>query len=381
MVPFVALALAGVLLQSAETAQRASCSGRVVEEGSGAAIAGAQVTLFPAAPNMSRLSFRPATATTDSDGRFEFTGIEPGRYRISAHKLGFAGPNGPGSIPPAFDLTTGGRCDGADIALQRGGAIAGRLLDEVGEPIVDARVMAVRKLSTTASASPVTRQGLLVPAGSSASTNDLGEFRVFGLAPGDYYIQATPRRDFAGSESPRATTLLPTFFPGASEPDAATLVSVAAGQTVSDVVFRMLTAAAFEVTGTVVDESGRPVANALVRLMMDRQSLPMMGEPGHARTDQSGRFQIVNVTSGAYTLLAIAPVVTSRPPAGGTARAWGAGSMSFGTVGGTMAGGITTETRDGTTTEYRDETGTRVSVTVGDSSALDLKVVVSRPAR
>lgn len=177
---------------------------------------------------------------------------------------------------------------------------------------------------------------------------------------------------------------MPTFFPGTLDWQSAQPVAVGAGQTSADIVIRMISQPAFQVSGVVVDERGRPVANALIRLMPDeaRESLFVRGHGMPSRTDASGQFVIGNVTHGRYTLLAIAPVVTARA----TNRPDGAGSgssMSFsGGIGSSRAGGgVTTETIDGVTTEYHDATGTRVPVAIEQANVDGLEVTVRRPPR
>ena len=89
-----------------------------------------------------------------------------------------------------------------------------------------------------------------------------------------------------------------------------------------------------------LDEAGRPVSNAMVRLMVDQSPGPpmsMMGPWNQFRTDTSGKFTMNNVTNGTYTLLAAAPAVISGP-ADGRGGAGVGGFTSFGISGG-VAGG------------------------------------------
>ena len=394
----IALGLAGALLQSPSASTGATISGRIVEEGSGVPVAGAQVVLFPARPGPAALPFRdrPKTATTDPDGRYTFEDVEPGRYRISVQKTGYALHLVPGL--PEIDLTAGERHETAEVRLQRGGVIAGRVLDESGEPVVNARVMAMQKAPVSAGMASG-RGDVLIPAGGGGETNDLGEFRLFSLAPGEYYVHAMPRPHFDGAPVPRGTTMLPTYFPGTSESRAAQAVTVAAGQTSGDVVFRMSSVPAFAVSGTVLDDSGRPVENAVVRLDIAdsaARSPFMMAMWNQARTDAAGRFTIPNVTNGTYTLVAMAPQVISGPAKGrGRATGAAAGGFAWGMTGGSITGGsvtggsndsmgghVLTETNpDGTTVQYRDDAATRVPVTVQDGNVGGLEVVVRPPAR
>src|SRR5205085_1817725 len=73
-----------------------------------------------------------------------------------------------------------------DIALPRGSAVSGRILDEFGEPVADASVSAMRREYASG-------KRRLVQSGRNSLTNDLGQFRLFGLPPGEYYISVTMR--------------------------------------------------------------------------------------------------------------------------------------------------------------------------------------------
>jgi protocatechuate 3,4-dioxygenase beta subunit len=374
----IVLGLAGGLTQAApvSTPQLGAISGQVLEGGTLAPIAGAQVTLLPSGPRPvpEPFSDQLRTAVTDQSGRFRFEGVEPGRYGMGVHKTGFADPIGPGL--PEIDLGPGERRDAGAVMLQKGGVISGRVLDEAGEPLVSAGVMLMRRPKVPPGAT-LTRQDLLVPGGSSAQTNDIGEFRLFGLPPGEYYLQAFVHSEFGGAAAPRARTMFPTYFPDTSDPAAAQPVSVAAGQTASDVVIRMVGAPAFQVSGVVRDEAGTPVAHALVRLDGDDPSggPAMFMTHRQSRTDATGHFAINNVTNGAYTLLAIAPVLISRQDsAAGASMIWGSVSGS-----GVRGGAVMTETRNGTTVQYRDDLATRVPITVNDGNVEGLEVVVWPP--
>jgi hypothetical protein len=272
------------------------------------------------------------------------------------------------------------------VVLQKGAVIAGRVLDETGEPLVDVRVMAMQKAPTPPSA--VAGRERLIPTGAGGQTNDLGEFRLFSLPAGEYYVQAMPH--FGGSSAARATTTLPTYFSGTADVRGAQPIAVGAGQTAGDIEIRMIGAPAFQVSGVVLDEARRPVANAMVRLTIDDPTggpTFMMGLPHHARTDRSGTFSINNVTSGTYTLLAEAPVLISGSPdaTGGVAATGGGGFTSFGVssgwVGGTISAGVITETGNGATIQYRDDTATRVPITINQANVTGLEVIVRSPLR
>jgi len=175
--------------------------------------------------------------------------------------------------------------------------------------------------------------------------------------------------------------MLLTYFPSTTDARAAHAISVGAGQTSDDVAIRMVTVPAFQVSGVVIDEAGRPIANAIVRLVGDEPNRPpaFMGGPGRqARSNSSGRFSIDGATNGTYTLLAIAPVVVAG--SGGTFTSFG--GANGGSVSGWMGGGVATETSsNGTTVEYRDDRATRVPITINQANVSGLEVIVRRPPR
>jgi hypothetical protein len=378
-----------VFLQPATGPTTATVAGRVVEAGTGAPIAGAQVTvmLIPG-DRRSPTAFgdlRPSTATTDRDGHYQIEGLQPGRYQVNAQKTGFARPLD--SFSPPIDIAAGPQL-GIDVTLQRAAVIVGRVLAESGEPLANVRVLAMTRPPKAQGAPPA---HMLRPVGPNAQTNDLGEFRLFNLPPGEYFVHAALWPGDGQAESGR--TLLATFYPDAIHSDAAASLVLAAGQTSDPIDIRMASAPAFRVSGIVVDQEGRPVANAMVKLLPDDPGATpvaiMMAPWKQGRTDQSGRFTITNVTRGSYELLAIAPRLIAGPDPRETAGGAGGRSMTFGsavsgTVSGTApgvrGGGVMTETSNGTTVEFRDDAGTSVALTIDAASIGNLKVAVRLPA-
>ena len=70
--------------------------------------------------------------------------------------------------------------------MPRGSVIAGRVVDEFGEPVADAIGLRCGRRGPTAGAG-------WSDAGRMAQTNDIGQFRIYGLPPGDYYVSAACR--------------------------------------------------------------------------------------------------------------------------------------------------------------------------------------------
>lgn len=205
---------------------------------------------------------------------------------------------------------------------------------------------------------------LLMPSGQS-QTNDLGEFRIFGLWPGEYVIVATAQSKFGGAptQPAAATTTTATYFPGTADVSAAQPVAVQSDETVSDLIIPLVSVPAFKISGVVVDGAGAPVANAMVMLMGGQRGTDLLlslvvGPSLMSQSDAGGRFTFGDVPAGAHTL---------RADAG------------FGAFGFTDAFGIDidgTPRSDPSRPKPAREPGT-IEVTVDNADVSDLRIVVT----
>lgn len=396
MMHFTALVVAVALCQAQTPApaspsvpagvQGTSVSGVVLEQGTRAPIAGAEVRLVPdrgAAPPPNPFEQRPPVTATDASGAFEFRNVAPGRYRVFAQKAGFATTlTLGGSPPPVVDVAD--PVKGLELPLVRGGVITGRVVDAQGEPIGEAMVVALRPnpfkdRTPPPSGAPGPLSGAaaprFVPTGGSVPTNELGEFRIHSLPASEYVIRAQTRNSFhPAASNGAASTTVPTYAPGTADDASAQPIRVAPGETVHIGDIRMVTAAAFQISGVVVDAAGKPAEGVMVRLQPQgpgADPLPFFGPAGQTRTSASGAFTLEPVVNGTYTLLATPPTVIAREavPSG----TFVSGSTSFTPIG---RGGVVTETRNGTTVQFRDELGTSVPVTVSGESVANLTITI-----
>src|SRR3954462_5454829 len=131
---------------------------------------------------------------TDDQGVFDLAELPAGRYTLTVSKSGFVslsyGQRRPLQAGTPLQLTDGQQLKGIAFQLPRGSVIGGRVLDEDGEamPGVSVRVMRYQYLQG---------ERRLTPAGA-GQTDDKGQYRVWGLMPGDYYVNATARGGFGG---------------------------------------------------------------------------------------------------------------------------------------------------------------------------------------
>ncbi len=249
------------------------------------------------------------TAMTDSDGKFTIASLPAGRYSVSFTKAGFAAtqygqkrPNQPGQ---PIDLSDGQKFDNANASLMRGGVIAGRVFDDFGEPIVDARITVMQYRWASG-------RRRLMNMGRTGQSNDRGEYRVWGLGAGDYYVSAiVNERPMFFENTPGATadpnepaSFAPTYYPGTAIVDEAQRVSVAPGQEVSGVDFNLVTTRTVRVSGTALTSEGKPMASAMVMMMSRAMMDGGVSMPLGSQTDSNGNFTIPNVAPGEYVIQA-----------------------------------------------------------------------------
>ena len=135
----------------------------------------------------------PRQLTTDASGRYEAIGLGVGRYRISVTRLGFVpleyGQKQPFQPGRDLELLEGQTLDRIDFALSRGGVITGRITDHNGEPQAGIQMQALRFLwrSSGVRQPEPTSTGLF----DRVVTDDLGQFRIYGLMPGSYIVAAS----------------------------------------------------------------------------------------------------------------------------------------------------------------------------------------------
>jgi hypothetical protein len=127
-------------------------------------------------------------AITTREGKFSFRNVLPGRYSLAASRNGYLrveyGQRGPNGTPAVLEVRAGQSVRDIRLAMLPGAAISGRVYDNKGEPAVNAQMHAwkITYAEGWRKLVPVTSQ----------VTNDLGEYRLFGLPPGQYYVSAQP---------------------------------------------------------------------------------------------------------------------------------------------------------------------------------------------
>ena len=272
--------------------------GQVLAAGSGTPVRRAQVRA------MSMEGRGGGVTNTDAEGRYEIRELPAGRYTITAMKGSFVqaqfGQRRPGDPGTPLDLSDNQHAENVNFVLSRGSVIAGRVVDDGGEPVSGTQVSAVRFQFMAGSRR-------LMPGGGEGSndrTDDQGNFRLFGLPPGDYYISAQNRMNqmvMPGMNSTETEGYAPTYYPGTPNIAEAARITVKAGQEMTGANFALIVARMARVRGRVINSRGEPVTGAMLMMVPDEVVFgPMM--MNNAMVGGDGTFQFANVSPGRYNL-------------------------------------------------------------------------------
>jgi hypothetical protein len=247
------------------------------------------------------------STSTDGQGRYEFADLPAGRYTISASKGGFVnlayGQRRPLEAGKPLQLGENQTADRIDLALPRGSVITGRVVDEYGEPVANAMVQAMQFRYVSGQKRPMTLS-------SPGTTPDNGEFRLWGLSPGEYVLSATLRdgsAGFSGAVDDGRIGFAPTYYPGTASIGEAQLVRLGVGETLTDLTIPLVLTRTARITGSAVGGDGRPLASGFVTLIPKDVQGGMMFNTAGAQLRPDGTFTISNVGPGTYIVRANAP--------------------------------------------------------------------------
>ena len=278
-------------------------------------------------------------AVTDDEGRFRIDRLPAGTFALTVTKPSYItsayGAKRPGRPGTAISLTDGATITDLVVKIWRGAVIAGVVRDERGEPVPGLPVTAAPLRAGTSA--------LLTLSNNGDPTNDRGEYRIFGLEPGRYYVSAKPSsgaggpltaltdaqvdtafsllKQRMGSSTSTATQIpasrpfeyAPVFHPAETVLTQAQPIAVVAGQEALGIDISLRRVATSTITGVLSRVDGLPASGASVQLRMVVPPGPFaMDVPTvNATARADGSFQLSQVLPGEYRLIARAPV---KPP-------------------------------------------------------------------
>lgn len=287
----------------------------------------------------------PVVTITDDNGAFVFTNLPPGAFTLVATK--------PAWVATAYDTKTYGRGSGVPISLGAGQALDGLILkmlhgsvitgavrDGSGRPASDVEMilLSVQTLNGVRKLTPILQ---------STPLDKRGEYRIFGLAPGDYILRAQPTPRFgqgdlrpttpaelewakqtaalqsaagaagAAPDAPappasgRPVTYAPTYYPGTPDASGATLITLGPNEEKAGIDFATALVPVSTISGRVTGPDGLPPRNAIVTMQSVQASgtsvidmvVGLATSMTGVRVGPDGRLSGSGITPGRYRML------------------------------------------------------------------------------
>jgi hypothetical protein len=255
---------------------------------------------------------------TKSGGKFQIEHVPPGKYNINAQRPGFSlQREGPSGTPAKPLVVEAGQDVAVVVKLEPQCVITGKVSDADGDPLRNASVVAMRY--TYVGGKRTLNQAV------NAQADDRGEYRLFGVPPGKYYIQASNNRRDSSTESQALDA--PTYYPDTTDSAEASALNLAAGGEARGIDIRLGKQPVFHVRGTMPvpprppAPSPRPAmgtglrisqttmgmrgAGYTLQLLADSPRMNMGGFP-MSMSESNGllSFEFSGVPPGSYTLSA-----------------------------------------------------------------------------
>jgi hypothetical protein len=304
--------------------------------------------------------FETRSTTTGSDGRFMFRGLQPSRYRVRVSKPAYLtvdyGADVFGEEGMPINLIAGSRVTDLVVRLAKGAVLSGVVWDPDGTPAGAVVVTASRGTGT-----PV-----------EGWTNHRGEYRLYGLPPGDYVVSAKPStsqtrhlypavvrssaevdeilaglrraaRDGRGFGVPAGVPAAPrrgsaaapsvdgyvdVYYPGVTDRRLAAVVTLGEGESVGGLNFGLAFTGSSRIRGRVVDADGTVPGPVFVSAAPVHTGRGVAPRATHRTTAPQGTFELANVPPGRYLIT----VTTGRsanvhrrpavPEGGGEIQSW-----------------------------------------------------------
>jgi hypothetical protein len=244
---------------------------------------------------------------TGPDGKFMFNGVAPGSYELNVYHDGYLaksyGEDSEGKGAAVLTLAAAQKMPDLIFRLQKCAVISGRILDEDGDPVRNAIVEVMRRM---------TRHGLVTTVASgrsSAETNDLGEYRVFDLQPGQYCVRVTPGdiermqlsvgdQKNAESGAKTANNYVPTYYPNVVDVLRASVIELKSGDELSSIDIMLTRNRTYKIRGHITDLVGDNGQYGISAFSLEGSTLPSTGQI------KNGLFEVAGLLPGKYLLIA-----------------------------------------------------------------------------
>ena len=308
-----------VLLQQPTPAQNAksgekvpppcTVSGRVVTAIEGTPIKSSRVALIPERKGDDSLVY---ITLSDNNGQFIIKDVPAGRYRFLASRTGYVDQYYQSSrddTGAVLSLHAGQEVKDVLFRMTLAGVITGRVNDADGDPMALIQVLALHRPTDEEledQAQTPWRARELQPS-ALAQTDDRGQYRLFGLKPGEYYIKAIDQYDpvypMANQSEIEMRQALgsqyaPVYYPGVTQLGQAEALNLGPGEE-SQADFVMRRIKTVDVSGRVIGADGKPASSFVY---LEDLAAGEFAALYSAETNIKGEFKIKGIAPGSYML-------------------------------------------------------------------------------
>jgi protocatechuate 3,4-dioxygenase beta subunit len=264
----------------------------------------------------------PSATMTDADGRYALTELPAGRFQLKASRGGYVevsyGQRRPFERGRPIELAEGEVLENIDFALPSGAVVAGRIVDEAGDPVPHVSVSLARRQYIEGARRLVSQIA--------GTTDDRGEFRVFGVPPGEYFLLA--RFDAGGFGGRDTVRYVPTYYPGTALVGEAQRIAVAIGEEISGITIPLARARTATVRGILRAGDGvlPPFTFVTAR---EADAAHAYGEGASAVAGGDGSFVLTGLLPGTYAVEARSPIGREFASADVTVHSADVGGLSL----------------------------------------------------
>ena len=306
---------------------RASVSGIVVRAGTTETVGQTRILLTKVGGTLSD----SITTTSEANGTFLVPDIPAGQYRVffqhNDYLRGEYGQSGVDTPGTPITVGAGQRISNVTLAMIPACVITGQILDDNGDPVSRIYVRLLRPADVQGE-----REFVKV---AETQTNDRGQYRIYELPPGKYFISASPYKPpyiqqgryiqpsppglntFEGAgASPLASmlttgryvspivleteSLVETYYPGTIDVVSAREIDLRSGSTLNGMDMALKRLRLSRVTGRLIDgRTGQPISGSVTLWSGSQQTTTF---PPSASTT----FEFGSLAPGSYTVKASA---------------------------------------------------------------------------
>ena len=260
---------------------------------------------------------------TGLDGSYSAASVAPGDYYVFATVAGYVQPNAmvqaaldAGADPkkpiPGIPMVhvVADRSVSSDVTMQRGGAISGKVVWDDGSPATHVVLTAESTKSQTKPLPPEFSMLMMSSAlaGSLALiSDDLGNYRIAGLAPGEYRLKATLQVSMnlnmqgGGMNLARMMQDKPLiiYAPSTLHKSQAAALTVKAGDELRDQIVTLNLGGMHSVSGSITSVEDHHGINSASIELTDVSDKDVVRSAG---VDASGNFSVSFVPPGTYNM-------------------------------------------------------------------------------